>query len=146
MVPYAPRPARPSGTLELAGFTLKRYDVHYADETPDASAYERGLAFATDRLPQPARTEARPGLGFCIRSTGRTGNYLILGWWDHRYELVVRCFTDSSGAWAQRDGTHSFCVWDLQVLWAEREAYVKHMMSDTPDVEAYLAEAPTVGA
>jgi hypothetical protein len=39
-------------------------------------------------------------------------------------------------------------VWDLQIIWFEREAYVRHVLSPVagPNIDGYLAETFTVGA
>ena len=35
-----------------------------------------------------------------------------------------------------------FCVWELAVIWFEREAWVKHVLqqAESPDLEGYLNE------
>ncbi len=47
----------------------------------------------------------------------------------------------SSAEWREAAHTASICVWDLQVMAFERDAYVETVLSAPadPDVEAYLA-------
>ena len=58
----------------------------------DWAAFEAGLKLAEAELPQPAEAAGRPGLGFLIAHQGRTGDYVVLGWWDHENELPLRVF------------------------------------------------------
>jgi hypothetical protein len=42
--------------------------------------------------------------------------------------------------WRPAAGGESFCVWDLRVIWWEREAYVTTVLAGRPGgVEAYVA-------
>jgi hypothetical protein len=149
MEPYAPRSIHPDGLLETAGWRLKCYAISLPDAVVDASAFTDGVEMAIHALPQPARADGRPGIAIMIAHEGRGARYVVLAWWDRENELPVRVFVaphDEGGAWrAARDG-ESFCVWDMQVLWFEREAYVETVMDpgiDEGEAE-YLSEWLTV--
>lgn len=93
-------------------------------------------------MPRPAVGDGRPGVGFAILHQGRTGDYLILGWWDRENELPTRVFIRDADGWRPANGGESFCVWDLRVLWWEREAYVGTVLAGRDDgVEAYMKMA-----
>jgi hypothetical protein len=60
----------------------------------------------------------------------------VLGWWDRDNELPLRVFvrdTADGEGWRAARGSESVCVWDLQVIWAEREAYVATVMGADAD-------------
>jgi hypothetical protein len=67
----------------------------------------------------------------------------VLGWWDRENELPLRVFVSpdlSAGSWRRSEGSESVCVWDLEILWAEREFYVATVLKPgSGDVAEYLA-------
>ena len=148
--PYAPRPIRYHGTSEHEGWRLKRYSIHYGEGRIDEPAFVSGEALALTSLPADATTEARPGVGFLILHQGRGMNYVVLGWWDRENELPVRVFVSApveGHRWRPAEGSESFCVWDLQVLWFERQAYVETVLrpGGCDPVDAYLTRVLASG-
>lgn len=138
--PYQPRPLSFLGVREVKGYRLKVYSIVYGERPFRADPFEQGLAVAAAELPQPSVTAGRPGVGFVIEHQGRTGDYLILSWWDQENELPTRVFVSAPAGWRPATGGESFCVWDLRVVWSEREAYVSTMLSGrSGGVEAYLS-------
>jgi hypothetical protein len=128
--PYAPRPIEKLTSLYFAGWTLKRFAICYGTEPFDDGRFESGRALALAQLPSPAVGPGRVGAGFVIEHQANRVDYLVLGWWDRENELPLRVFVREPGAqWRPARGAESVCVWDLQVIWAEREAYVATVMS-----------------
>jgi hypothetical protein len=154
MIPYQPRHLAAHGVESREGWRLKRYAISLEPGGVAWPEFAPGLALAWDALPQPAQTEGRPGVGFVIAHRGRGADYLVIGWWDRENEMPVRVFvkpTGEAGFRAARGG-ESFCVWDLRVIAAERDAYVATVLSPQgADVEGYLQRwcaadsAPTTG-
>lgn len=138
-VPYRPRALACLGVEGTVGYRLKTYAIRH-DESPfDRERFQDGWDLAIRQLPSPAITEGRPGLGFAILHQGRTGDYLILCWWDRENELPTRVFIRDDGGWRPATSSESFCVWDLRVLWWEREAYVASVLAGREGgAEAYL--------
>ncbi len=129
----------------VAGFKLKLYSIS-ADGTPIAwPAFSDGLRLAMNTLPRPATSPERPGLGFVVAHKG-IGDYVVLAWWDRENELPLRVFVRPQGAgarWRPARESESVCVWDLEVVAYERDAYVETMLAGgnrdrTPD---YLDQA-----
>lgn len=144
--PYAPRPIRFLEVHEHAGWRIKLYSITYGSEPCDRATYDECLAIAMSDLPQPAVTKHRPGVGFAICHQGRGWHYLVLNWWDNENELPQRiwvCERDKPNAlWRRAAANQSVCVWDLQVIWFEREMYVKRVLMSRGrvNVDGYLAE------
>jgi hypothetical protein len=72
----------------------------------------------------------------------------VLAWWDNENELPLRVFVrelEGDSQWRAARGVESFCVWDLQVIAFERDAYVATLLAGSPDVagatRAYLGAA-----
>lgn len=141
-VPYRPRPLAFLGIDTASGYRLKIYSIRTDDAPFDRVRFRAGWDQALAVLPQPAVADGRPGVGFAILHQGRTGDYLILSWWDRENELPTRVYLRDAGGWRPAIGGESFCVWDLRVLWWEREAYVGTALAGGTDgVEAYLTMA-----
>jgi hypothetical protein len=133
MQPFAPRPIRFLRVHEYRGWRIKLYSI----VLPEASGkpdFESGLTLALGALPDAAQTTSRPGVGFCVLHAGRGADYAVLGWWDRENELPVRVFVrpHDEPAWRPAQGAESFCVWDLQVVAFERDAYVQTLLNNPP--------------
>jgi hypothetical protein len=140
--PYEPRPLAFLGVQTVAGHKLKVYSIRLPGEPHDPERFVGGWKLAADALPLPAAAPERPGVGFAILHQGRTGDYLILSWWDRENELPTRVFLNTSEGWRPATGGESFCIWDLRVVWWEREAYVGTVLAGRADgLERYLAHS-----
>lgn len=156
MNPYAPRPIRFHGLVTHEGWVLKRYTVTLAstdaESQTDWAEFTRGRELAFAELPVPARTAVRPGVGFVIEHRGAGADYVVLGWWDRENELPVRIMVrdqQPGSNWRPAGPSESFCVWDLQVIAFERDAYVTTMLARGADDSArdrYLADSLSVSA
>ena len=139
---YQPRPLTFLGVESVAGFLLKVYLIREESQAAEVERFAARWELAADAMPQPAVTDARPGVGFVILHQGRTGDYVILSWWDRENELPTRIFLRDGGGdgWRAAQGGESFCVWDLRVMWWEREAYVGTVLAGSANgIDAYLA-------
>ncbi|MFO0937348.1 MAG: hypothetical protein U0798_12630 [Gemmataceae bacterium] len=136
MSKFLPRPIRFLGVEPFQGYEMKRYSITYGERAFAIGEFEAGLKLASTAMPQPAVTAERPGVGFLILHQGKTGHYLIACWWDHENELPTRVFVTDQNGWRPAQG-ESFCVWDLDVMWREREAYVSTLLQGK-SVEEYL--------
>ena len=144
MIPYAARRIAPLARLSVDDWELKRYSVSHTGQVFDEARFSGGVALARAVLPQPARTAERPGVGFLVLHQGNGIDYTVLAWWDRENELPLRVFVcerPGSNAWRAARDSESICVWDLQVIWAEREAYVGTVLAvDVADgVTRYLS-------
>lgn len=143
MQPFEPRRFAFHGLRRRGDWRLKLYSVLYGPGPLDWQRFEPGLTLAEASLPAPAIVSGRPGVGFLIVHQGRTGNYTVLGWWDRENELPIRVFVNPGahpGGWRPARANESVCVWDLEILWAEREAYVATVLGPAgSDVGGYLA-------
>ena len=116
------------------------YSIVYGESLWNASAFEAGVELALRELPQPAHASGRPGLGFVVCHQGCTGDYIVLSWWDRENELPIRVFVREGESWRPARDSESVCVWDLEVIWHERCAYVETMLREDvaqPDEEYF---------
>ncbi len=141
MEPYRDRDIRFEGVRTLGGWSLKTYSVRYGAEPLDRAAFDEALEQAIGEVPAPDASAGRPGLGFWIAHQGRTGDYGVLAWWNHENELplTVRIRRARDEPWRAAESGESICVWDLEIIWAEREAWISTMLAEAgPDAEAYV--------
>ncbi len=143
MKAYRPRSIRFHQLLSLDGWRLKLYSISFDGSDVDWTEFEGGLALVRSSLPAPAIDEGRPGVGFVIAHHGEGIDYTVVSWWDRENELPTRVFArsvDDGKGWRPAAGGESFCVWDLEVIWAERDAYISTFLSsEVSDVAGYLA-------
>ena len=139
-LPYVARPIRCLGVAEVHGFRIKPYAITYGAGPLREADFAAGLRSAFATLPRPAVTDNRPGVGFIISHQGNGADYLVLAWWDNENELPLRVFVRPQmpeGQWRAARGGESVCVWDLEVIWFERQAYVQTVLSGGT-VEEYM--------
>jgi hypothetical protein len=141
---FQPRSVQFHEACEFSGWLMKIYSVVYGDNLFEWKVFEEFLPTALSTLPQPAVTESRPGVGFVIAHQGRGMNYLILNWWDNENELFNRVFKRTFGNgehWHLATEGETTCVWDLEVIWFEREAYVNTVLkADSQNIQFYLRQ------
>ncbi len=137
---YQPRPLNFLGVEIVAGFRLKCYGICHAGQPFAAERFADWQDIAGGVLPAPAMASGRVGVGFVILHQAQGDDYFILGWWDRENELPTRVFLGGADGWRPARGGESFCVWDLRVMWWEREAYVGTVLAGRADgVKTYLA-------
>lgn len=141
MKPFELRPIQFLRIQDHEGWSLKLYSIAFDAPLVDERDFASGVNLALESLPQPAMSAERAGVGFCVLHHGRGADYIVLGWWDRENEMPVRVFVCpvDEGEWRAARGGESFCVWDLQVIAFERDAYVGTILAQPPgNVQAYL--------
>ena len=140
---YKPRPIHFHEIRDTNEWKMKIYTITYGEKLLEWLVYEDGFAKAFAKLPHPAVNEHCPGIGFAIAHQGRRMHYLILCWWDNENELFTRMFTRGFSAndlWHEASHNVSFCVWDMQVLHFECNAFVETILQHggVVDISTYL--------
>lgn len=139
-VPFEPRRITFDGVRPVADWHIKIYSVLYEDRPLDEAAFVEGESLVLAALPRPAETPLRPGVGFLIRHQGEGANYAVLTWFDNRNEMPQRIAVDIGEGWRDRLETESFCVWDAEIIWHERNAFIRRLLSMHADRDAYLRD------
>jgi hypothetical protein len=138
---YEPRNIQYLRLQTYGDWRIKLYSIAWGQPVIDEGRFAAGLDLALSSLPVPARTESRPGVGFCILHQGRGADYVVLAWWDRENELPLRIFVKlpDEMQWRPARGSESVCVWDLEVIGFERNAYVATVLGKPAQpVRAYL--------
>ncbi|HVG30121.1 MAG TPA: hypothetical protein VM864_10510 [Pyrinomonadaceae bacterium] len=143
--PYRARPIRFLEEWSHAGWRLKVYGIAYEGERPRAGLVEAAKRIARERLPRPAVTASRYGVGFLGVHDGRTANFVFVDWWADENELHHHVYTAASNELEKFDYATptglSACVWDLRVQSFEREAWLEEVLKNSSGngLEGYMA-------
>jgi hypothetical protein len=111
---------------------LKLYTISASGAEVDTSGYREQLECIKK---QKGLDSSLPG--FAIMHDGAGCEYLIVGWWRNDNELFVSVSAKKTNVWVEDATKHSFCLWDLEILWHERNSFIRHLYSGAPDLEAY---------
>ena len=90
-----------------------------------------------------ASEEGDHGLGYIIVDQGETRNWLLLHRWAYNDIVLASIASAPLGATDfQLEDHRQFhaCVWEHVVIHHERNAWVKHMMSGSPEPKSYLGD------
>lgn len=131
MEAYRAREVRWLSLGDVFGYAVKTYSINVVPEPVDARRFQGFVPLMLGVLPTPAQADGRVGVAIAILHQGRGVDYAVLAWWDRENELPLRVFVSEGGKddWRPARDSESICVWDLEVLWRERELYVQHVMS-----------------
>lgn len=138
---YAHRPTRFRGVREFGAWRFKEYEITLPGVECREGDFADGRRAALAELPSTAVATGRPGVGFLILHAGRGAAYVVLAWWDNENELPMRILvrSDRERIWRPAGSHESVCVWDLEVIAFERQAYVKTVLAAGGSVAEYLA-------
>jgi hypothetical protein len=140
---YRPRPVRFLELWECGPWRIKLYGLT-AEHTrllPDLTRAAKELVRHT--LSTEADESKGYGVGFAGIHCGIDANFVFIDWWENENELHHHVFVSTLESPLE---LHSAppglvaCVFDLQVIWFERNAWVEKILANTrgPDVESYL--------
>lgn len=112
---------------------IKLYTVSFDGEPVRETLYrERLQAVKTAHSLNWEQTAA-----FAIFHQGATAAYLVLCWWGNDNEMLSSVSVLVDEVWVVDPAQYSFCLWDLEILWAERNIYIRTMYSGPAELAAY---------
>lgn len=74
---------------------------------------------------------------FVLMHDGASCRYLVLAWWGNDNELFTSVSVNTDAGWIEDASRFSFCLWDLEVIWFERNCFIKHVYCPFPNLESY---------
>lgn len=120
------------------------YGISRHHQRPPAALVAAAKRIAEHRLPAACDHDDAYGVGFLAVHEGRDANFVVVNWWNRESELqrhVYRSALETPEALHDVTATGiSGTVWDLQILWFERNAWVEKVLGNPrgPDIQAYL--------
>ncbi|HEY2062008.1 hypothetical protein [Amycolatopsis sp. NBC_01480] len=141
---YSPRLVKALPPLDVRGRALKAYGI-FADpvdaDTPPSPEWLRQQVASV--LLEPPEPEDHPA-GFVILHRGGDGDYLLVSQWFDANMLKHWVRGSAGGAAFEPLAERAViaCVWELEVLKFERDAWVKTVLArgklDQDSLDAYL--------
>jgi hypothetical protein len=139
--------ARPIRFLELwreAEWRMKVYGIAYQRPLPRPELVEAAKRITRPHL-RTAKSQTHYGVGFLGVHDGRGANFVFVDYWADENELHHHVYVSPSDKpkaleYVTPTGLIA-CVWDLRVMWFERQAWVETILANPtgPDVEQYLS-------
>lgn len=143
--PYEPRPIRCLEIWGQAGWRMKMYGIRYGGDAPRPELVSTAKQIAMERLPSPAITTSRYGVGFIGVHDGRGANFIFVDWWANQNELYHHVYVGpaeqpSTLDYVTSKNSVTACIWDLAVMAHERDAWVRCVLNNPAgaNIEAYL--------
>lgn len=63
--------------------------------------------------------------------------YLVVCWWGNGNELFTSVSVLTSDGWVEQSERYSFCLYDMEIMWDERNIYIETIDCERPDLLAY---------
>jgi hypothetical protein len=140
-VPYHPRDTRMLSIHACCGWRLKTYEVCFGRRSIPSDQVARTLTFVDNNVPWPPTSGSRHQAGFVIIHRGHDAMWLMVHVWksdiltQFAYQAPLSNPIDFIPL--RSDGQCS-CVWELEVIKHERDAWVRCAMgSDDLAIETY---------
>lgn len=126
--------------IRKGDWNIKTYGIRFKD-LPNDSLEE----FILGKLPSPALTENRYGIGFLIIHKGIVANWIMLNWWGFEDIIHQKLYTSEDEDFKiikpVADNSILACVHELDIYYFESNAWKKNMLSQKQlDFEGYLNE------
>ena len=122
---------------------FKIYQIQAAGKEVEWGTYEKGVEALISQLVNRDAMVASSRVGYIIFHEGSSMHYLVACAWGNDNELFVEVRVFIDGEWRKSE-EYSFCLYDMEVMWFERNAYVSSLYSGNPDREQYLKTSHTV--
>jgi hypothetical protein len=74
---------------------------------------------------------------FVIFHDGSSCDYLVLVWWGNDNELFTSVSVNTENVWEEDPTKYSFCLYDLEIMWMERNIYIKTIDCKLPLLQQY---------
>ncbi|WP_254048939.1 hypothetical protein, partial [Aliivibrio fischeri] len=74
---------------------------------------------------------------FVIFHNGASCKYLVLAWWGNDNELFTSVSVQVNGVWVVDPTKYSFCLYDIEVMWKERNIYIETIDCESPSLVKY---------
>lgn len=143
---YAPRHIRPLPPWQVKEFRLKPYVIVAEGRECNPAT----LTAAQDHIATmltAASLAPHDGLGFVTVHLGQDADWLLCDCWvkgDALAHMLARA-DKGTAAFAPPAAPLMACVWEMAVMIHERAAWIRTMMTQTPDPAAYLRQTLAEG-
>ncbi len=118
---------------DIGDWKMKAYGITTKKSNPNVNLIAAARKTADDLLSDVAVDDHTYGIGYIGIHDGATSNFVFIDWWADDNELHHHVYTspnDNPEDLKPADiETAKACVWDLHLMYFERNAWVKHVLS-----------------
>ena len=112
---------------------IKIYTVSASGDDVDPSGYLKRM----QDVKQARSVNWSLTPSFAIFHAGTSAEYLVLAWWGNDNEMLTSVSVYIDSQWIEDPNRYFFCLWDLEIMWAERNFFVECMYCEAPSLELY---------
>lgn len=138
---YQPRPIRFLEIIQHDGWTIKLYSISLKSERITPATVELAKQHLSGWLQEATvHNFDTCRVAVLILHEGKEGCFAVIGWWVD--ENMLQAFTylaaneHPSAFILYTDKGIVTCVWEMAVLWFERNAWIKHVLMQPGNPEA----------
>ena len=74
---------------------------------------------------------------FALFHEGENFLYLVFAWWGNENELFTSVSVLTESGWIEDREKYSFCLYDLEIFWFERNTFITTMYGGSSCIESY---------
>jgi hypothetical protein len=142
---YRTRPIRFIEVYQHNDWQIKLYSISIKGEYVSQEHIQMGKQHLDDWLSKSEIYDLQTyKIATLILHEGKEGCLAVINWWidENMLQNFVYLIEDNWKYKLFSDNGIITCVWEMAVLWHERNAWVKHilMKNEHPDYQAYLSE------
>lgn len=144
--PYQPRPIRFLEVIEHNNWLIKLYSIAIKNEKVSTTNIEKIKPLLdTWLLKSKLHKLDTYNIATLILHEGKEGCFAIINWWidENMLQNFVYLLKEDSDQYKlfSQNGIIT-CVWEMAVLWHERNAWVKHVLQqhNNPNIKGYLQD------
>lgn len=112
---------------------IKIYTISASNNLVDQSKYLPRLKY----VKASRKIDWNNTPAFVIFHDGADCDYLVLVWWANDNELFTSVSVKTEGEWVEDPNKYSFCLYDLEIFWAERNIYIETIDCEYPSLKKY---------
>lgn len=112
---------------------IKLYSISVDDAPVEPESYQERL----EQVKVERNIIWRQTAAFAIFHHGESFQYLVLVWWGNDNELFTSVSVRQDDNWQEDASKFSFCLYDMEVMWRERNIYIETIDCAKPSLEAY---------
>jgi len=112
--------------IKIYTISAQHERVQHGDYLPRLAEVKRSKSVSWSTVP-----------AFVIFHDGASSQYLVLAWWGNDNELFTSVSVNTASGWVEDASQYSFCLWDLEVFWHERNFYIESVYCAQPDINVY---------
>ncbi len=135
------------GLLDVAGWQVKTYTISNKPQFTAHTIRDLVLSALPNWLEKPGASQLPTyDHAFLIMHEAREGVWILLNWWTGG-EMIARStwfagYEEPFQLVQQPENDGLVCVWELEVLWHERKAWIKHVLQhpQNPSYERYTQD------